>query len=212
MSDRNKKLEHTQSIADKILSGDYLGEYIPYIVPNDEVLQSNITALVYGVNLDVALQIPMAKHIDSCFNLESGSNINKYAKSSNFVSILNDKVKNSDLAQTNNIIQSLSSLVLTDFSQCDLDKITSTWDVLASRKLRFGLENQVFSKEFEGLLLYTKETTQKNILKYLCREIQNFNLENFSGRDYFNSLYKIKSFLHENNIDFDVSGELQEKK
>ena len=77
------------NIADQILSGDYLGGNIPKIVSNNEILQKNISSIVYGVSLDVAEQIPMSKYIDSCFNFKSLNGI----ETLNVVKILVNNIK-----------------------------------------------------------------------------------------------------------------------
>ena len=68
------------TIEEKILSGKYLG-HISNIVANDETLQTNIAALVYGVSKDFAIQIPMKKYIEYCFenNGNTGGNINRHS-------------------------------------------------------------------------------------------------------------------------------------
>jgi len=61
-----------------ILSGEYLGE-ISKIVSNNEAIQKNMSALVYGIDIIDAEQIPIRKYIESCLNRDRGYDINKYA-------------------------------------------------------------------------------------------------------------------------------------
>jgi hypothetical protein len=199
------------TLAEQILSGNYLGNYIPSIVSNNEILQKNISALVYGVSLDIAEQIPMSKYLDSCFNLEENTDINKFANSSIFIDILNDKVKISDNAQLDNIIQCLSKLESSTFSEENKTIMTLLWNTLAQKKMTSSFEMQEFDSVYQNILLHTDKTVQKESVKHLCEKIQQFDTAKFSGIDYFTSLSQIKDFVEKHNIEFDILAELQEK-
>jgi len=199
------------NIADQILSGDYLGGNIPKIVSNNEILQKNISSIVYGVSLDVAEQIPMSKYIDSCFNFEDNTDINKYASSNNFIPILSDKINNADIAQIDNVIQCLSQLDITNFSESDKTSVPLLWNKLAKIKMKVSPLKQEFDSVYQSLLSHTGITIQREILKYLCRKIQQFDMVNFSGKNYFIALNQIKDFIEKYQIEFEFIDELQEK-
>ena len=195
------------NVAEEILSGDYLGAYIPNIATNDDVLHKNISALVYGVNLDNAEQIPMSKYLDKCFNQEENADINRYAKSDTFIQIIDDKIRNADIAQTDNMINCLSKLDTTIFLDNNLKIISSLWKALTIREKKIPLAKQEFTSTYENLLLHTEKP--KDIIKHLCEQIQNF--EEFNGKDYYTSLSQIKGFIEKQKIAFDIIAELQEK-
>ena len=208
---RKDKLFENSNVVNQILSGIYLGEYISKLVSNSEELQKNISALIYGVPLDMAEQIPMSKYIDNCFALKDKSDdINRYAESHNFTPILSDKVKNADLVQTDNIVGSLSALETNIFDEGDKKIITSLWDELAKRKYQLKLEKQEFDSTSKEIILHTSDSAREGFLKELCGKIRNFDKTNFSGKDYYNSLNEIKEFLKNNNKDFDILSTLQE--
>jgi hypothetical protein len=197
----------SSNIADMILAGDYLGSYIPKIITNNEILQKNISALVYGVSLDKSEQIPMSKYLNRCFNLEESADINRYAKSNTFIQILDDKIRNAEVAQTDNMIKCLSTLDIAVFSENNRKIISSLWKSLAIRKRNIPLVKQEFDSTYESLLLHTD--MQTDILNSLCKQIQNF--KEFNGKDYYTSLYQLNNFVEKQKIAFDVEAELQGK-
>lgn len=199
------------NIADQILSGDYLGNNIPKIVSNNEILQKNISSLVYGVSLDVSEQIPMSKYIDSCFNLEENTDINRYANSDNFMPILSDKINNSDIAQINNIIQTLSQLNNVNFSESNNNSISVLWNKIAKIKLKNSLINQEFDSFYQNILLHTSGAIQREVLEKLCKRIQQFSSDNFSGKNYYIVLNQINDFIIEHKIEFDLFNTIQDK-
>ena len=197
------------NIAEQILSGAYLSDYILGVAYNDEILQKNISALVYGVSLDKAEQIPMSKYLDRCFNQEENTDIDRYASSSNFIQILDDKVRNAEDVQIDNIIRSLSRLDTSIF-QDDIRKIISSlWKSLAVRKMKLPLARQEFNSTYQKLLLHTKDF-QKEIVNYLCKQIQNF--KEFNSKNYYEALSEIEKFMRTNNIDIKIADNLNDVK
>ncbi len=199
------------NIADQILSGVYLGNNIPKIVSNNEILQKNISSLVYGVSLDVSEQIPMSKYIDSCFNLEENADINRYANSDNFMPILSDKINNSDIAQINNIIQTLSQLDNANFSESKNNSISVLWNKIAKIKLKTSLIKQEFDSFYQDILLHTSGAIQREVLEKLCKRIQQFSSDNFSGKNYYIVLNQMHDFIIEHKIEFDIFNIIQDK-
>lgn len=186
-------------IAEQILSGDYLGQYIPNIISNGEPLQKSISALAYGISLDIAEQIPMSSYIDDCFNSEVNADINKYANSNNFIHILSDKIKNIDYAQINNVIQSLSQLDNAIFEENDKKTITLLWNNLAQRKMRITLAKQEFDKSFKPLLLNVDYNHKNYLVKYLSKQIQLF--KEFKSENYYKALKELEDFLKSHKIE-----------
>ena len=198
------------TIEEEILSGYYLGDYIKNIIPNDETLQTNISALVYGVSKDLAKQIPMIQYIDSCFE-DNSNDINKYSQSSKFVDILQKNVQDADKAKTDNIIKSLSKLNIESLSASDKTKISILWDELTKRKEDQKLSQQEFDDSYQSLLLYVND--KENLLARLCERLQSFGKEenvDFSGANYYNALKSIQDFISGNNIGIDITQYLAE--
>lgn len=198
------------TIEEEILSGYYLGDYIKNIIPNDETLQTNISALVYGVSKDLAKQIPMIQYIDSCFE-DNSNDINKYSQSSKFVDILQKNVQDADEAKTDNIIKSLSKLNIESLSASDKTKISILWDELTKRKEDQKLSQQEFDDSYQSLLLYVND--KENLLARLCERLQSFGKEenvDFSGANYYNALKSIQDFISGNNIGIDITQYLAE--
>ena len=198
------------TIEEEILSGYYLGDNLKYIIPNDETLQTNISALVYGVSKDLAKQIPMIKYINSCFE-DNSNDINKYSQSSKFVDILQTNIQDADKAKTDNIIKSLSKLNIESLSASDKTKISILWDELTKRKEDQKLSQQEFDDSYQSLLLYVND--KENLLARLCERLQSFGKEenvDFSGANYYNALKSIQDFISGNNIGIDITHYLTE--
>lgn len=198
------------TIEEEILSGYYLGDYIKNIIPNDETLQTNISALVYGVSKNLAEQIPMIKYINSCFE-DNSNDINKYSQSSEFIDILQKNIQDADKAKTDNIIKSLSKLNVESLSASDKTKISILWDELTKRKEDQKLSQQEFDDSYQSLLLYVND--KENLLARLCERLQSFGKEEnvaFSGANYYNALKSIQDFISGNNIGIDITHYLTE--
>ena len=200
------------TIEEEILSGYYLGDYIKNIIPNDETLQTNISALVYGVSKDLAKQIPMIKYIDSCFE-DNSNDINKYSQSSKFVDILQTNIQDADKAKTDNIIESLSKLNTASFTEADKIKIANIWKELTKRKEKQKLKQQEFDDSYQSLLLYVNDKDQ--LIAKLCKRLQFFEEEgnvDFSGANYYNVLRSIQDFISNNNFGINITQHLTEIK
>ncbi|MBO2524868.1 MAG: hypothetical protein CW341_04080 [Bacteroidetes bacterium] len=198
------------TIEEEILSGYYLGDNLKYIIPNNETLQTNIAALVYGVPKKLAEQIPMIKYIDSCFE-NSPNDINKYSQSSKFIDILQKNIQDTDEAKTDSIIESLSNLDTKSFTGTDKTKIANIWDELVERKEKQKLSKQEFDKSYQTLLLLVND--KENLIVKLCNRLQFFENEGnekFNGKDYYIALRSIQNFISSHNIAIDITRYLTE--
>ena len=201
------------TIEEEILSGYYLDHYLKNIVPNDETLQTNISALVYGVSKKLAEQIPMKKYIESCFD-DSSNDINKYSQSSKFTAILQEVTQNSDEAETDNIIKSLSELNTEQFTENDKTIVKDLWDELAKRKEKQKLTKQEFDDSYKSLLLNVSD--RKSLIASLCKKLQFYGGEGqnvmFSGGNYYNALKSIQNYVSDKIIEIDITQYLNEIK
>lgn len=200
----------TNGAVGQILSGEYLGDYLKNIIPNNETLQTNIAALVYGVPKKLAEQIPMIKYIESCFE-DSSNDINKYSQSSKFVDILQKNIQDADEAKTDNIIESLSKLNTASFTEADKIKIANIWKELTKRKEKQKLKQQEFDKSYQILLSHVNN--KEKLISKLCNRLQHFEKEGnekFNGKDYYIALRSIQDFISNNSIEMDITQYLTE--
>lgn len=93
-----KKTDILANPVEQILSGDYLNG-IQTIINNDLQTQREIAALVYGVDVEDARQIPLKKYIEGCINGEEDHDINQYAETNKqFDTVLEEVIQCMDLS------------------------------------------------------------------------------------------------------------------
>lgn len=199
-------LEKEQILKDpvnEILSGSYLLN-TNSIIDNSIQLQSEMAALVYGVAVEHAQQIPLKKYIENCINKGYGYDINQYAESNvHFDMVLKYVVENMDTASVDKIIYCLDKLTR------ESPSIRSLWKYLARKKLAVPIEKQEFSMEYKALLLHLDSDMQNIIISRLYQEILHFT--DFKGAYYFNALYEMDQFIKENGLSCDFRSIIQEK-
>ena len=197
-------LEKEQILNDpvkSILSGNYLRKF-KLIVNNTSQRQGEIAALVYGVAIEHAQQIPLTKYIENCINEEPGYDINQYAESNvHFDIVLENVVENIDPTNVDKSIFCLNKLTRMVPSRL--------WKHLSSIKLLYPIEKQEFSMEYKALLLHLASDMQNIIISRLYQEILHFT--NFKGAYYFNALYEMDQFIKENGLSCDFMSIIQEK-
>ena len=184
----------------EILSGSYLLN-TNSIIDNCIQLQREMAALVYGVEVEYAQQIPLTRYIEYCINGKPGYDINQYAESNAHFDIVLDEVeKNMDIDKC---ICCLNKLTRKN------ERISSIWRDLARKKLAVPIEKQEFSMEYKALLLHLDSAMQNIIISRLYQEILHFT--NFKGAYYFNALYEMDQFIKENGLSCDFMSIIQEK-
>ena len=199
-------LEKEQILNDpvnEILSGSYLLN-TNSIIDNSIQLQSEMAALVYGVAVEHAQQIPLTKYIENCINKGHGYDINQYAESNvHFDMVLKYVVENMDTASVDKIIHCLNKL------RRESTSVHSIWKYLFLKKLGAPIEKQEFSMEYKALLLHLDSDMQNIIISRLYQEILHFT--DFKGAYYFNALYEMDQFIKENGLSCDFRSIIQEK-
>ncbi len=177
----------------QILSGEYL-EKIKSIIDNDILMQREISALVYGVDVKLASQIPLTKYIENCIAGNEGYDINIYSESNiSFDTVLEEVALNRDDIPVDNIINCLGSL---DKDNAQIQKI---WRKVAQKKLQLPLNEQDFTKEYQILLSKIKDLSFiNNIVNTFYQKI--YNHTEIKGDKYYISLSKLEAFLRNNNI------------
>ena len=177
----------------QILSGDYL-KALQNIISNDIQRQSEISALVYGVDIERARQIPISQYISKCFSLDKNYDINKYAESNpSFDQVLLEVVLNLDDALLNGAITSLDNLHKSNKS------VQKVWANIALRKIKQPIDEQILPNEYKILLLKVEDSKLLNrIVEKLCANIT--NIEKFKGSSYYNALHDIDIFIKEHDL------------
>lgn len=186
----------TKDPVNQILSGDYLSD-VSKIIKNDMVLQRQISALVYGIDIEHASQIPLTKYIENCVTAENGYNINEYSESNKqFDTVLDEVIRNIDDTAIDNAVNCLYDLKRTN------NIINRIWNYLSNRKIESKLQEQKIEDVYKKLLLKTKKEQHQKIINYIYSELQNFN--EFSGSNYFKALDDLNKFIKENDLEASI--------
>ncbi len=175
-----KKTDILANPVEQILSGDYLNG-IQTIINNDLQTQREIAALVYGVDVEDARQIPLKKYIEGCINGEEDHDINQYAETNKqFDTVLEEVIQCMDNALIDKIIHCLHKLTRKS------DVILRVWQRIAQLKLKESIEKQVFPVEYQELLLHLDTESQNHVIAQLYKKIVRFN--DFNGGNYLKTL------------------------
>ena len=198
-----KKTKILENPVEQILSGDYL-KGIQTIITNDLQTQREIAALVYGVDIEHARQIPLKKYIEECINGDGDHDINRYAESNKQFDIVLDEVaKETDNALVDKIIHCLYSLTRKN------DNILHIWQRIAQIKLKEPISKQEFPVEYQKLLLHLDTATQNHVIAQLYKKIVRFT--DFNGGDYFKTLDEIEWFIADNKLPCDFVSLIETK-
>ncbi len=199
-----KKTEILANPVEQILSGNYLNGIQTIINNNDLQTQREIAALVYGVNVEHARQIPLKKYIEGCINGEEGHDINQYANTNKQFDIVLDEVtRGMDDALVDKIIHCLHTLTRKN------DTILHIWQRIAQLKLKEPIEKQALPVEYQELLLHLDTESQNNVIAQLYKKIVRF--KDFNGGDYFKTLDAIDWFIAQNKLSCDLEPLIEAK-
>lgn len=198
-----KKSQILENPVEQILSGSYL-EGINKIVDNDLQTQREMAALVYGVDVEHARQIPLTKYIEGCINGEEEHDINQYAESNKqFDTVLDEVVKNMDDSLVDKIIHCLHKLTRKN------DSIFQIWQRLSTLKIKDSIKKQEFPTEYKEMLLHLTPERQNKIITQLYKKI--FRFQDFNGADYFKALNEVDGFITSNKLSCDFVGIVEDK-
>lgn len=198
-----KKTKIIENPVEQILSGDYLNG-IQKIINNDLRTQREIAALVYGVDVEHARQIPLKKYIEGCINGDEDHDINQYAESNKQFDIVLDEVtKEMDNALIDKVIHCLHKLTRKS------NIILNIWQRIAQIKLKEPISKQEFPIEYQELLLHLDIENQNHVIAQLYKKIVRFN--DFNGRDYFKTLNEIERFIADNELPCDIISLIETK-
>lgn len=169
----------------QILSGEYLG-LASNIIPNDEKLKAEVSALAYGVDIANAKQIPLTGYINNCIDKLEGYSINEYAETDeNFDAILTEVYANTDTAKLTAMIEVLNGLVKNNST------INEIWENLASLQKKQSISTLDFPNVYKILLGHVSDQTKEQIVDKLCNSWR--ASKEFSGSKYVHCINQLKA-------------------
>lgn len=169
----------------QILSGEYLG-LASNIIPNDEKLKAEVSALAYGVDIANAKQIPLTGYINNCIDKLKGYSINEYAETDeNFDAILTEVYANTDTAKLTAMIEVLNGLVKNNST------INEIWENLASLQKKQSISTLDFPNVYKILLGHVSDKTKEQIVDKLCNSWR--ASKEFSGSKYVHCINQLKA-------------------
>ncbi len=194
------KKEILKAPVDQILNLEFLQKAAP-LFKEDEDLPNHIAALVYHVPLASASQVSLTREIQISLNDKNGTRFNKLAIHPHFVDILEQVIAGDDLDVDN----SAATLAMLEdkFTKSEdvAERVTNIWDSLCG-KIGTPISKQTFTITHEMLLRNSSPTVRLALARGIVDGVR--NAENFSGADYYNAIYRLNSYISENNLDIDV--------
>lgn len=186
-----KKDQILISPVESILSGDYLVP-IQKIVENSEEIQEDIASLTYGIDKEIAKQIPLMKYLRDALNADGSKDINKYSEHNNFLEVLDAIINDVDIATLDNVIMSLSK-----FDSKNLD-ITSQWNKIAKLNRNQSITKLSVDTAHKTLLINSDEIYKKITVKDLCNKFRNY--KEFKGDEFFLAMKTLEDCASEYEI------------
>ncbi len=172
---------------ESILSGNYLG-INANVVSNDETLKAEISALVYGVDLNTARQIPMQEYINKCIDGEVDYDINKFADiDKNFSTILKEVCRQLDDAKLDLMISALDKLEKTD------NHIQDVWEETANRLESKGISSIELTNSYKTLMAHVSTNSMQGIVKRLCASWR--NIKDFDSSKYIKCIDELETIV-----------------
>lgn len=114
-----------------ILSSDYVKD-VEMIIPDTDMLKTEIAALVYGVSMKIASQLPLKNYIKACLSSGKGDRFMEYAKSNTlFFTTLEDEINNLGAESIDTATTILNLLKISEFDKEQNSSITRCWNRLA---------------------------------------------------------------------------------
>lgn len=182
------KDEILKNPVNQILSGEFLG-LCSNVVNYDDLMKAEISALVYGVELVHAKQIPLQEYIRNCIDQNPGYDINTYAESdSNFITILSEVCHQTDSAKLSFVISMLDKLKKSD------TKIEKLWGYLASQIEKEPVKGVELSEAYCTLLKHVQISTKKRLAIRLCHSWA--STADFDSEKYICCVNKLKDIIH----------------
>ena len=135
-----------------IVNGSYLNGMEALFTRNEE-LDTEISALAYGVKKEDAAQLPMKNLINQALNLAGMVQFAEYAqRNGHFYVILKEVIDDMDATLLNNAINHVGTLSFDGLSAEDADNLHKVWNRLARLYLESKDKEIVFRKEVKTLM------------------------------------------------------------
>lgn len=176
-----------------ILQGSYLSQ-IDKIISNDEILQEEISSLFYGVDKEIAKQIPLMQFLKEILNGRKDSDINEFSNDSHFTEILDTIIKENEVT---NIVNSAKVLSKLD----DKIQITTQWNHLSNIYKNINIDKIVFEDTHKILIAKTDIRHATQLIKSLCDK---YSIVEFKGKDYYIAMDKLNNSAKERDIKIEV--------
>lgn len=107
-----------------------------------------MSALVYGIDIEHARQIPLTKYIESCIAADKDYDINEYSESNKqFDTVLDEVIRNVDDTAIDNSVNCLYNLKRTN------NTINRIWNYLSNKKIESKLQEQKIEDVYKKILL-----------------------------------------------------------
>jgi hypothetical protein len=206
---KDKIINDENSIAKNILSKNYYSEIVK-LVGDEQELQESISALSYNIDKENAKQIPMTQYIENLFTKEDNKNdINSYSSNGYFMEVLLDVVRDIDTTQIGLIITKLDELN-TDEPVDYENRLQEIWNFLTSHQIRQKIDSLKFEENYKILLKRGSEENIESVVKYLCKEYQNF--KEMIGANYYESISQLRDYITDKKLNIDLQPYLKETK
>lgn len=135
-----------------IVKREYL-QGLESVFEQTEELDTEISALTYGVDTKDAAQLPMKNLIDQALNNAELGDFSVYAaRSVHFYSVLKEEVEGMDPALLNNAINNVGVLTTDNLKEQDVAKLEAVWRKLAELYLKSKEKEAAFRKEVKTLM------------------------------------------------------------
>ena len=137
---------------DVILEGGYLGVF-KGIVERNEDLDTEISALVYGVDKKEAAQIPLKNYLGDALKVNKDIKFDDYSKErSNFFVILDEVTEDMEPNLINNAINHIATINREGLDKEQTKLLDKVWNKLGNMYLKDGIAETDFRKEVRILM------------------------------------------------------------
>lgn len=183
-----------------ILDNEYLSdETIKRLYSRNDSLQTEISALTYGVDMNLASQLPLKRYLQNAFSSGKADNIKKYAKeNAQFYIILHELILDLDLDT-----QYLNTIKVLDLLEDDAN-INQDWTLLVNYYTRL-YQRTYIPEDLPTIKNLLVRVSPEDVLR-LCDFvlIEKIDKDKITGAEIFNLLDSFQKILHARKIDYEM--------
>lgn len=188
---------YSENRMDEQLLSDELFKGVEPFYPNQEKVRIEMCQYAYGLEDEsLASETPLRNELKR--KVDDGLNISELANNSNFVSVLESVIADTDLASIDKAILSMASLDGVELSNHDKERIQAKWDYLANLKAKSNYAKHTYGDTLTILITHATDVRKKQLAKRYIAAMQKIIISN--GADYFNVMNKMQMALNEANI------------